>query len=229
MKRILIIATAALMLASCGGQSGQGTQGTQSSQSSQTGQTGQTTAKAEKSTRHAKAPALTPAEIEEYGEIGYSDIVSFIVVGYQIHWEEGGPEVLDLSSVYSYCSPYAGFAMKDINGDGIKELMIGDQFEDGSYALYDIYTINPKDASLIHLAKGGERDRFVINGSGIIVETGSNSADDSFTRGFTISGGELVPVDAWDDDLMALELEKFVPLAIASSPEPNSGPAAESL
>lgn len=187
MKRILIIAAAALVMAGCGNHGNRAGQG-----------------------RNVR---LSPAEIEEYGETGYADIVSFIVIGYQIHWAEGGPEELGLSSVYSYCSPYAGFAMQDINGDGLKELLIGDQFEDGSYTLYDIYTINPKDASLIHLAKGGERDRFVINGSGVIIETGSNSADDSFTRGFTIGDGQLVPADSWDDDLMALELERFETLA----------------
>lgn len=153
---------------------------------------------------------LSQAEIEEYGEIGYADIVSFIIQGYQTLWAEGGPEELELSSVYSYCSPTAGAAIQDINGDGIKELLIGDDI-DGTVLLYDIYTINPKDASLIHLAKGGERDTFTINGSGVIVENGSNSAFDSFTKAYTIKNGKLKELkdQAWEEDLMKIDLDSF--------------------
>ena len=121
------------------------------------------------------------AEIEDYGEIGYADIVSYIVQGYQCRWITMDPENQGLSAVYRYCSPTAGAAIQDINGDGLKELLIGDDI-DGTVLLYDIYTINRKDASLIHLAKGGERDTFTINGSGTIIENGSNSAFDSFTK-----------------------------------------------
>ena len=156
---------------------------------------------------------LTKEQIADYGEIGYSDIVSFIVVGYQTRWEEMSPEEMNLSPVYTYCSQYAGYEKKDIDGDGYDELLIGDLFEDGSYALYDIYCINKKDASLIHLASGGERDRFVITRNGTIVETGSNSADDSFIKGYRIKKDKLVEVNTWEESLMTVELEKFSDLA----------------
>ena len=156
---------------------------------------------------------LTKEQVIDYGEIGYADIVSYIVVGYQTHWEDMDPKEMNLSSVYSYSSPYAGFTKKDIDGDGYDELLIGDQFEDGTYALYDIYCFNKKDASLIHLASGGERDRFVITSGGAIVETGSNSADESFTKGFVIRKDKLVEVDGWEEGLMEVNLEKFSELA----------------
>lgn len=153
---------------------------------------------------------LTKEQVIDYGEIGYADIISFIVQGYQSHWEDMSPEELKLSPVYSYSSPYAGFTRKDIDCDGLDELLIGDLFEDGSYALYDIYGINPKDASLNHLACGGERDRFVINGDGVIIESGSNSADDSFVKGYRIKDGKLVEIDGcWHDTLLKLEFEYF--------------------
>ena len=139
---------------------------------------------------------LTKEEVIDYGEIGFSDIVSYIVVGYQSHWEDMNPDEMDLSSVYCYCSPYCGFCQKDINDDGIPELLIGDKFEDGSTVLYDIYTIHPKTASLIHLARGGERDRFTVNGSGTIIEEGSNSAFESFTKAYRIKNGKLVEMKA---------------------------------
>ena len=39
---------------------------------------------------------------------------------------------INLSPVYAYSFPYAGFTKKDIDSDGFDELLIGDQFEDGS-------------------------------------------------------------------------------------------------
>lgn len=156
---------------------------------------------------------LSEDQVRDYGEIGFADIVSYIVEGYQCRWEGMNPEDLGLSPVYRYCSGYAGFAMKDIDGDGLEELLIGDQFEDGSCFLYDILCINRKDASLIHLASGGERDRFAVNSDGTVVETGSNSASDSFTRGFRIRKGKLVRVKAWEESPMDITLEKFSDLA----------------
>lgn len=156
----------------------------------------------------------TPEEdMVEYGKIGYADIVSFIVQGYQCKWDGISPEDQGLSYIYSYGSEYAGFAEVDINGDGIDELLIGDQFEDGQYDLYDIYSINPADGSLYHLAKGGERDRFKVNGDGVITEYGSNSADDSFSKGYVIKDGKLEEVQEWHDSLLDIKLERFVDLA----------------
>lgn len=164
---------------------------------------------------------LTKEQVIDYGEIGYADIVSYIVVGYQTDWKDMDPKEMNLSPVYTYSSPYAGFTKMDIDGDGYDELLIGDQFEDGSYALYDIYCFNKKDASLIHLASGGERDTFIITGTGVIVESGSNSADDSFTKGYRISKDKLEEVTGgWDRSLMPVKLERFSELA---RPQPLCG------
>ena len=159
---------------------------------------------------------LTREEVIDYGEIGFSDIVSYIVVGYQSKWKDMDPaEEMKLSSVYAYCSPYCGFAQKDINGDGIPELLIGDRFEDGTTIIYDIYTIHPRTASLIHLASGGERDRFTINESGTIIEEGSNSASDSFTKAYRIKNGRLVESKTMtlENCPMNIEMETFESLA----------------
>ncbi len=155
---------------------------------------------------------LTNKEVIDYGEIGFADIVSYIVIGYQSNWEDMDPAAeMQLSSVYTYRSPYCGFTQKDINGDGIPELLIGDKFEDGTTVIYDIYTIHPRTASLIHLASGGERDRFTINESGTIIEEGSNSASDSFTKVFRIKKGKLVEQKAMtlENCPMDIEVETF--------------------
>lgn len=48
---------------------------------------------------------LSKEQVIDYGEIGYSGIVSYIVVGYQTHWEDMDPSEMNLSPVYTYCSP----------------------------------------------------------------------------------------------------------------------------
>ena len=151
----------------------------------------------------------------ENGRIGYADLVSFICQGYECNWADMSPEEQGLSQVYSYSSEFAGFAEQDIDGDGIPELLLGDEFENGTVMLYDIYTINPEDGSLIHLAKGGERDTFTINGAGIIVENGSNSAFDSFQRAYKLQDRKLVELKeaAWEDSALIIRLEKFAKLA----------------
>lgn len=161
---------------------------------------------------------MTEQEVADYGEIGYADIVSFIVQGFQCHWDSMNPEDQGLSPIYRYESPYAGYVETDIDGDGVKELLIGDEFEDGNVILYDIFTISRKDASLIHLASGNERDMFTVTGEGIIVEDGSNSAFDSFTRGFRLKNGNLDEVknQAWHETAMKLNLENFKELADSS-------------
>lgn len=158
---------------------------------------------------------MSREEAVGYGGIGYSDIISYIVVGYQTGWEDMTPDEMDLSNVYAYNSPYCGFAQKDINGDGIPELLIGDKFDDGSVVLYDIYTINLKDALPVHLACGGERDRFTVSESGVIIEEGSNSASDSFTKAFRIRNGRLVETKAvpMKECPMKMDMENFVTLA----------------
>ena len=158
----------------------------------------------------------------ENGQIGYADVVSFLVQGFQCGWEGMSPEDQGLSYVYSYNSDFAGHAMKDINGDGIPELLIGDRFEDGTTVIYDIYTIHPRTASLIHLASGGERDRFTINESGTIIEEGSNSASDSFTKVYRIMKGKLVESKTMtlENCPMDIEVETFESIARKSGGHP---------
>lgn len=161
---------------------------------------------------NGSATGTTQEDMIENGRIGYADLVSFIVQGYQCRWEGMAPEELGLSPVYAYSSELAGFVEKDIDGDSIPELLIGDQFDNGDYRLYDICTIRPEDGSLIHLAKGGERDWYCINGSGILIETASNSAFDSRVRGYRIQKGKLKEVKCWEEDQMRIRLEKFAVL-----------------
>ena len=152
------------------------------------------------------------ADFMEFCAIGYSDVVSFIVQGYKCHWEEFSPADMGLSAVYCYESLYAGSCSADINGDGVPELLLGDQFEDGSFLLYDIYTFDKKNLETIHLLSGGERDYFVLNGDGIIIEHGSSSAFDSFDKYYRLEGTALTELsdEALEETLYHLEMDPFM-------------------
>jgi len=144
---------------------------------------------------------------------GYDDRISFIVEGYQMHWNGFSPEDLELSGIYKYESPYGGFVKYDLDGDGTEELLMGDQFEDGGYQIYDIFTFDKTTGDIIHLFCGGERNWCTFNGSGVIIETGANSADDSFTNYYSIKNLKLKKLgrnQPITKDILVLNLEKFL-------------------
>lgn len=160
-------------------------------------------------------PIEEPAQdAGELADAAYAEIISFIQKGFDCHWEGMNPDDKELSAVLNYESPWAGYAQKDINGDGINELLIGEGFEeDGSdYMIYDIFTFDKADNSLKHLLRGGERDWCTVNGAGIICEHGSNSAFESFTKLLKIEDAALIEVDNANEDLMNIKFEKFAGL-----------------
>lgn len=150
----------------------------------------------------------------EYMEIGYSDLISFVVQGYKCHWEGMNPEDMELSPVYSYESESMGFAKKDLDGDGTEELLFGDDFGPGNYALYDIFTYDSRTGNVVHLLSGGERDTFIVTGDGIIIETGSSSSSDSFEQYYTVEEDSVKDTECPEDGKPAvLQFEKFVRFA----------------
>lgn len=147
---------------------------------------------------------------------GYDDRISFIVEGYQMHWDGFSPEDLDLSYIYKYESPNGGFVKHDLDGDGTPELLMGEQSGDSGYQIYDIFTFDKTTGEIIHLFCGGERDWCTFNGSGIIIETGSNSAFDSVTNYYVIKNLKLKKLGrnlSITDDILALNLDKFISYA----------------
>lgn len=143
---------------------------------------------------------------------GYDDMISFVVQGYQTHWKEASPEDSGLCYIYKNESPRSGFVKYDIDGDGTAELLLGDQYENGDYQLYDIFTFDKKTGKMIHLFCGGERDWCTLNGSGVIIETGSNSAFDSSTDCYILRKlklKKLSPKQPVTQDLLPLNFDKF--------------------
>ena len=142
---------------------------------------------------------------------GYDDIISYVVEGYRSAWDGASPEDMALSNVYCYCSPCGGFAKKDIDCDGVEELLLGDSMDGGRYQIYDILKYDMKTGNVEHLFKGGERDMCVINTEGLIIESGSSSAFDTFTKYYEIKGLDMKEIKnrVVCEDLMQIDFQKF--------------------
>lgn len=122
----------------------------------------------------------------------YDALVAFVAKGFADQWQRTSPDDMELSPIYQYRTPTMGYARADINGDGIVELLLGDDFSADGYAVYDLFTFDPEQGTVRHLFSGGERDRLTILDDGILCEEGSNSAFDSFRTCYRIEGGKLV-------------------------------------
>lgn len=158
--------------------------------------------------------AANTHETLESQQSSYTGIVSFIVNGYQCGWE--GMDFYEkgsLSMAYLSCSPDYGYAERDINGDGVNELLIGKDEDDGTYKIFDIWTTDSDDGQLVHIANGDDRDWFVINGDGVIIESTVDLRMnvEKVLKGWQIEGAERVKMkgDAWHDTLLKLKFVKF--------------------
>lgn len=89
-----------------------------------------------------------------------------------------------------------GYVLHDINGDGIDELAVGAIDEDGSFTLFDLYTIY--DGQIIHLASGYGRDRFDIGTQGEIIEFIFGGALHQTSICYRIENGKLVVADMFE-------------------------------
>lgn len=144
----------------------------------------------------------------------YDEIVSYVRKGLDNGWKTMSPGDIGLSSVYGYHTSAFGFARKDINDDGIVELLLGESMGhtgNDEYVIYDFFTFDSDNGNVKHLCSGGERDRFTFYTRGIIKEEGSNSAFDSFAQYYELKNNKMVKIepDTVADDRMGIDLEPF--------------------
>ena len=101
----------------------------------------------------------------------------------------------ELSSVYSMVanSEYAknfGYAVVDINGDNVDELLIGEnQGEMNGTVFYNGFTL--VNDQLKELFNGGERDCWYVSDGNTFVNVGANSAFSSGSYAYTLDEGNL--------------------------------------
>lgn len=111
------------------------------------------------------------------------------------------PEEELFSSVFYKHGDYEtlGYLIKDIDGNGIDELIFGantDGWDDGSWdgIIYDIYTI--VNGEVVHVLSGWERNRYYLCENGCIANEGSSSAFESNYNYYTYNGTELTLVES---------------------------------
>lgn len=142
---------------------------------------GKQTTEPETETASKKAP-LSPEEI--YAQVldgYYADLVSEFPIDNYFPMTLGTFETT-IGSAIDTALNKVGYAMKDINGDGMQELLIMEVFDRGQTSYHGdkilaLYTIVNDEARF--LAGGWARNRFYLLNDGMIYNEGSSGADDS--------------------------------------------------
>ncbi len=147
---------------------------------------------------------LEPEDIAEEGINEYQpyyDLLDEIAAGLQNGFTDeqviGG---LEISTRFfgAMNAPYEilGWMMMDLDGDGIDELLLGENAPEGEFKIegwdsiiYDIYTI--KNGNIVHVASGAERCRYHLCDDGTIAREGSSGASYTSYEYYRYLDGEL--------------------------------------
>lgn len=122
----------------------------------------------------------------------YYVLIDKISNGIENGFSENEIDELGISPLFGLNMDFAdfGYSMMDIDGNGIDELIIG---ENGSGAwgrvIYNIYTI--ADGQMVKVICGWDRNRYYLCDNGLIANEGSNGASSSIYRFYSYSGTEL--------------------------------------
>lgn len=97
------------------------------------------------------------------------------------------------SYVYRYEPASIGYAIQDVDGDGVKELLIGE-----GENIYDLFTI--VQGKVVHVNASGERYMLSLCTDGPLREVASGSAFDTTYSYFTLRDGKLALREAYRFD-----------------------------
>ena len=128
------------------------------------------------------------------GEDLYKEELNKHITAIKENWDATKLEEENMSNMYAQMAfgdenvlDKVGFAYRDINMDGIDELLIG-EIADGNWAgiIYDIYTmVNRKPE---HVVSGWDRNRFYDYNDSFIINKASGGADENDTLLYTLAG-----------------------------------------
>ena len=124
----------------------------------------------------------------------YEDILDIFYNGISNQWADDDDST-DVSYMW-YMDPDAslsntGYALIDLDGDGVSELLVSKDSESwgaGDGMIYDLYTL--RDGKVIHLASSSERDRYYLCNDNMIANEASDSAWDTRYSFYTVSSDE---------------------------------------
>lgn len=96
-----------------------------------------------------------------------------------IAWLKGQPASVNL-----------GYALKDVDGNGVDELLIGENWDDSGTVLYNMYTI--RDGELLRVFDGWDRSRFYLCTNGNFINRASSGAMQSSIAYYIYAKGEMI-------------------------------------
>lgn len=148
------------------------------------------------------------AALEEYQQTNhdiedeeafYEKYIRYAKIGIENGFEAVWPSDFDLPAVFSFqTGTYGatfGYAVMDLDADGVKELLLGDNNnEDGHHTLYGIYAIC--DGKMVLLAEGWERNRYYLCTNGAIANEDSYSASNGSEEFYSYKNGSLELIEA---------------------------------
>ena len=118
------------------------------------------------------------------GEQLYGDVIKKHIKAVTEKWDSEKLEKENMSTVYYMISAFSdgdaldkvGYAYYDVNHDGIDELLIGEESDEGSI-IYDVYTM--VDRKPVHVVSGWDRSRWYTFENGWLCNEYSSSAFES--------------------------------------------------
>ena len=116
------------------------------------------------------------------GENLYKDEIEKHITALKENWDASKLENENMSTMYALMSSgdgnvldKVGYAYKDLNVDGIEELIIGEVGSNPESEMFDVYTMVNGKAE--HVLSGWDRNRYYSYSSGLIVNEYSGGAD----------------------------------------------------
>lgn len=94
-------------------------------------------------------------------------------------WLKGHPASMNL-----------GYAIRDVDGNGTDELLIGENTPLGETVLYNMFTI--RDGELVNVFNGWDRNRYYLCTNGNFINEGSSGAMQSSTIYYIYAKGEMI-------------------------------------
>lgn len=163
------------------------------------------------------------ADLQAVGEELYSSILEMFYnwiatgnwndddfyYGLRNSWGEDWGEADEASYMWEYyfdgTLADAGYCIKDLNQDGIPELLVSPVTDAADGIIYDLFTYT--QGEVVHLAASGERDLFYLCTDNTIAESGSSGAFESGWDYYFVRTGErtlyrieVVMYDGYEDE-----------------------------
>lgn len=146
----------------------------------------------------ATEAAPLPETVDSGIDPAYAEILEKYKSGVSKGWGIQEFAAAGLCYLFGYYSDtsQAGYALMDINNDGVEELILGESGLPDSYIgmFYELYTINAGQLTLV--ASSQERSRYYLCAGNEIAHEGSGGAFNSFSSYYNLKGGGLSMIEA---------------------------------